>query len=196
MSPVPVAEHDLLSDCGSAALVTVGGSVDWLCLPRFDSLSGVTTPEYSVENGGTAHRWTVMVNRLIVEGTQVYHIVTLLERQKVYFPDFPDSSLSRSTLLTPHPVSTTLVVPGAARTCENDGLVAAATLVASRTGTSRRRTCAKTVAWVQRVIVMNAEAVQQALQKLERAGKEARTSLSRRGRKDDALEFPTPYPIH
>ena len=37
MSEVPVGDHALLSDCGAAALVTVAGSVDWLCLPRFDS---------------------------------------------------------------------------------------------------------------------------------------------------------------
>lgn len=37
MSDVPISEHALLSDCRSAALVTNGGSVDWLCLPRFDS---------------------------------------------------------------------------------------------------------------------------------------------------------------
>jgi len=37
MSDVPLREHALLSDCGSAALVTSAGSVDWLCLPRFDS---------------------------------------------------------------------------------------------------------------------------------------------------------------
>ncbi len=37
MSDVPVAQHALLSDCGAAALVTAAGSVDWLCLPRFDS---------------------------------------------------------------------------------------------------------------------------------------------------------------
>ncbi|MGI8700511.1 MAG: glycoside hydrolase family 15 protein [Nocardioidaceae bacterium] len=37
MSDVPIAQHALLSDCGGAALVTSGGSVDWLCLPRFDS---------------------------------------------------------------------------------------------------------------------------------------------------------------
>ena len=39
MSDVPLHQHALLSDCGSAALVTAGGSVDWLCLPRFDSPS-------------------------------------------------------------------------------------------------------------------------------------------------------------
>ncbi len=37
MSDVPLHRHALLSDCGAAALVTSGGSVDWLCLPRFDS---------------------------------------------------------------------------------------------------------------------------------------------------------------
>jgi GH15 family glucan-1,4-alpha-glucosidase len=36
MSEVPIAEHALLSDCHSAALVSRQGSIDWLCLPRFD----------------------------------------------------------------------------------------------------------------------------------------------------------------
>src|SRR5829696_4219562 len=34
---VPIAEHGLLADCNSAALVTREGSIDWLCLPRYDS---------------------------------------------------------------------------------------------------------------------------------------------------------------
>ncbi len=37
MSDIAVAEHAFLSDCSSTALVTAQGSVDWLCLPRFDS---------------------------------------------------------------------------------------------------------------------------------------------------------------
>jgi alpha,alpha-trehalase len=37
MSDVPLEQHALLSDCAGAALVTSAGSVDWLCLPRFDS---------------------------------------------------------------------------------------------------------------------------------------------------------------
>jgi GH15 family glucan-1,4-alpha-glucosidase len=36
MSSLPIAEHALISDCHSAALVTREGSVDWLCCPRFD----------------------------------------------------------------------------------------------------------------------------------------------------------------
>lgn len=34
-----IADHALLSDCHTAALVTRAGSVDWWCVPRFDSPS-------------------------------------------------------------------------------------------------------------------------------------------------------------
>ena len=37
MDGLPIGDYALLSDCRSAALLSRGGSVDWLCFPRFDA---------------------------------------------------------------------------------------------------------------------------------------------------------------
>jgi alpha,alpha-trehalase len=56
MSTTPIADYALLSDRHSAALVSKGGSIDWLCFPRFDSPS-----TFGRLLGDEAGHWSIRV---------------------------------------------------------------------------------------------------------------------------------------
>ncbi|WP_248959380.1 glycoside hydrolase family 15 protein [Sphaerisporangium perillae] len=72
MTTTPIADYALLSDRHSAALVGKDGSVDWLCLPRFDSPS-----VFGAILGDGAGRWSIRpagpftVSRRYVDETMV-----------------------------------------------------------------------------------------------------------------------------
>jgi alpha,alpha-trehalase len=72
MSSTPLADYALLSDCRSAALVSRGGSVDWLCFPRFDGPSVFArlldgdAGHFSIRPAGGAE-----VTRAYLEGSMV-----------------------------------------------------------------------------------------------------------------------------
>src|SRR3954466_8752690 len=72
----PIGEYGLLADCNSAALVDRDGSVDWLCLPRYDRdaiFSRILDPEaghWSIRPAGayTAER-RYLPSTLVIETT-------------------------------------------------------------------------------------------------------------------------------
>jgi len=72
MSSLPIAEYALLSDCRSAALVSRYGSVDWLCVRRFDGpavFAGLLDDaggHWSLRPAGSSQ-----VTRRYVDGTMV-----------------------------------------------------------------------------------------------------------------------------
>jgi GH15 family glucan-1,4-alpha-glucosidase len=90
---VPIADYGLLSDCSSAALVSRSGSIDWLCLPRFDSpsvfarLLDPAAGHWSIAPAG-AHRAErrYLDGTLVVETTFTSDAGTVRVRDALAFP--------------------------------------------------------------------------------------------------------------
>jgi len=90
-TPAPIEDYAVIGDCEAAALVSIDGSIDWLCWPRFDSDAC-----FSAILGGPEHgRWRVApasgirkVTRRYREGTMILETTFECDGGAVVITDF------------------------------------------------------------------------------------------------------------
>ena len=81
--PLDIADYALIGDCETAALVGRDGSIDWLCLPRFDSDACFAALLGSPEHG----RWLIAPRSERVRVSRRYRPNTLILETRFETPD-------------------------------------------------------------------------------------------------------------
>ena len=96
--PLPIEQYALIGDCHTAALVGSDGSIDWLCVPRFDSgacfAALLGTPEHGRWRIGPTGKVTA-VRRKYREGTLILETEFETTEGRVRLTDFMPASLTR-----------------------------------------------------------------------------------------------------
>jgi carbohydrate kinase (thermoresistant glucokinase family) len=101
-SPLAIEDYALIGDCRTAALVGRNGSIDWLCLPRFDSNACFATLLGTFEHG----RWRICpadpkprVSRAYRDGTMVLETVFETADGRVTLVDFMSIGQTNSSVI-------------------------------------------------------------------------------------------------
>jgi GH15 family glucan-1,4-alpha-glucosidase len=81
--PALIEDYALIGDCETAALVGKDGSIDWLCLPRFDSEACFAALLGSPEHG----RWLLAPVNPNLRVTRRYRPNTLVLETRFETPD-------------------------------------------------------------------------------------------------------------
>src|SRR5262245_37627563 len=101
-SPLAIEDYALIGDCRTAALVGRNGSIDWLCLPRFDSNACFATLLGTFEHG----RWRIWpadprprISRAYRDDTMVLETVFETADGRVALIDFMPVGQANSSVI-------------------------------------------------------------------------------------------------
>jgi GH15 family glucan-1,4-alpha-glucosidase len=98
----PIEDYALIGNCHSAALVNRDGSIDWLCLPRFDSPACLAALVGKPDNGRwriAPHDAPVRIRRQYRRGTLVLETVFDTKDGSVALIDFMTATTGNSSLV-------------------------------------------------------------------------------------------------
>jgi GH15 family glucan-1,4-alpha-glucosidase len=101
-----IEDHALIGDCHSAGLVCRDGTIDWLCLPRFDSGAMFASLLGSRDNG----QWRIAPAGSVTQVTRSYRGGDSLVLETVF--ETPDGSVALIDFMTITPSTVVRIVEG------------------------------------------------------------------------------------
>lgn len=106
-----IEDYALIGDCESAALVGLNGSIDWLCLPRFDSPACFAALLGTEEHG----HWSIAPAGEVRRGTRRYRGDTLIVETDFETADGAVTLIDFMTPRSGNPILCALSSAGAVR---------------------------------------------------------------------------------